>query len=373
MRFEFERKENVIGFASHAARGPGTVTIDAQNFVTSEDGELLSSRLDQISAVFLRGHLGSLRETQIENLLVIHERSGRVTVHVNELVFKAQVRPKRDVSAGDGVLLNDILDIEAVEPVGHAIPDDAGIAILVSMGWRRALLYDFWPLNDDAQPLKRELPRLLASMFTYLMFRDRLTASDVEWSALIAQRWFPFASLPHDLLRNMIEHARAGWPVDDLLPNIVAHVRGELPRMREFVKKATIFERHRTVLLQAIDAYERNDFAIVVQALFPRIEGVLRDHTTKTRSNELPDAVTTRERQELSLLWPARFRDYVSETLFAWESFANPAQVSKVTRHSVAHGVANDALFDEKSATIALLVFQHLGSIFGPTLSKAST
>jgi hypothetical protein len=53
---------------------------------------------------------------------------------------------------------------------------------------------------------------------------------------------------------------------------------------------------------------------------------------------------------DYSLTGYAWFRTYLTDTVFCFESFADPDKVSRVTRHTVAHGVANDALLNEKAA-----------------------
>ena len=372
MRFTIHTDMPHVGFALNSARAGDNAEVDAARFMTSDDGNLLVSRLSAIANTLFAGRNIGVRESQIENFLAIYHPDLRIEVIVNELSFLSKVRPKRSVEAGQPVTVDDILDIESVEATGHTIPDDAGFVFFTALGWERGLLYDFLPMHKGHVAEPRDIPKLLAGVFTQLLFRDRLTLSDAEWANLTTQRWFPFASLSHNLLGQMLNHARAGWSIDDLLPSIVEYVRGDLPVIRGYVRNNEVFARHRAVISQALDAYERREYEIVVQALLSRVEGVLREHTTlpKPKQADLAESiVASSARHPLSLMMPTRFRDYIEDTVFAYESFAVPSQVSRVTRHSVAHGVASDALFDEKAATLAVLIFQQLGYLF----AKAGT
>ena len=58
---------------------------------------------------------------------------------------------------------------------------------------------------------------------------------------------------------------------------------------------------------------------------------------------------------------PHRLGEYLEHVFFAPEDFVDPARVQNVTRHAVAHGVARDALLDEKASTLAILLIEQLG------------
>jgi hypothetical protein len=224
-----------------------------------------------------------------------------------------KMRPKRTIQKGEVVWLDDIADIETVDARGLQVPDNAGYVILFSVGWQKGLLYDFTPFHADFKLGVRHLLRRLAAAFSCLMFRDRFALSELEWVALTAQQWFPFAGLSHDLIQEMVNHVRADWSVDDLLPKIVSHVRADLPSLREFVQDNEVFRRHRVLLRQVIDAFERREYAMVTQCLFSRVEGILRDHVNVAKPSQSELSGTVEEcisRHEMSLLMPSKFRTH---------------------------------------------------------------
>jgi hypothetical protein len=164
----------------------------------------------------------------------------------------------------------------------------------------------------------------------------------------------------------MANHAREGWPIDDLLPKVVAAVKGDLPKTRALVASGPLFGRHRKVLLEALRAFEQGEYALAAAACYPRIEGILREHhairgTGKPKPAALAATATQKAGDPtLNLLLPLRFEQYLTDVFFGFEDFSDPTQVTRVTRHAVAHGVASDELLDEKAAVIGVLLVQQL-------------
>ncbi len=164
----------------------------------------------------------------------------------------------------------------------------------------------------------------------------------------------------------MAHHAREGWPLDDLLPKILGAVRNDLPKVRALITSGPLFARHRKVLIDALEAFQRGEHALAAAAIYPRIEGILREHhairgTGKPGPAALAGSATrTAGSAGVSLLLPLRFEEYLTGVFFGSEDFSDPTQVTRVTRHAVAHGVASDDLLDEKAAVIGVLLIQQL-------------
>jgi hypothetical protein len=374
MRFSITLDNPLAGFAGGYGRdGESTATIVRQ-LVTSDDGVLLLSRLEAISEAVLARIPVAQRptESQIDHLIIFAYRDSRVDVWINEPGIVLKVRPKRAMEVNQLVMYDDIADVEVARLRDLEVPDDAGYAIVFSVGWQKALLFDFSAIHPSlaGTPTSAEMPRLLGAAHAYLMFRSRFALSEQDWTTLTAQRWFPFVGLSHRLVEQMVHHLRAGWSVDDLLPEIVGHVRASLPLVRDFVISSAVFEGHRNVLLQALEAYGRGEYALAVAAMFPRVEGMLRDRIaaiggSSTKYPALAQAAGSAVTNDYSLLMPGRFTAYLRDVFFASENFGDPSSVTKVTRHAVAHGVARDELLDEKAATLGVLIVHQIGFMLG--------
>jgi hypothetical protein len=176
------------------------------------------------------------------------------------------------------VLFDDLADIAEMAPQGITIPENAGFIVMFSVGWRKALIFDFRPVLPSGTPRPWNIRQLLGGLYAYLVSRNRFILTEHEWNLLFDLKWFPFAGLPTSIIDEMVEHARAGWSVDELQSKIVTAVKQDLPSLRKFVESGDIFSRHRKILLDALSAFERGEYALAVSALFPRIEGLLREH-----------------------------------------------------------------------------------------------
>lgn len=375
MHFTFTEERRLVGFAARSARaGEERAPVVFREFVTSEDGERLVQRLDALSdALLSKAPPGErIPESQIDHLIALLHLDGRVEVWVNEHGFRAKMKPTRDVAAGEPVMRDDIAEIAAMEPIGLVFPPDAGYVVLFSVGWRKGLAFDFGPLVPAEQfppgtdRSTRDVPRLLGGLCTYLLFRNRFILSEEEWCRFFTERWFPFAGLPPRLIDAMTQHARDGWPIDELLPRVLEAVGSSLPKTKALVASGPLFERHRKVLGDALNAFERGEYQLAAAAIYPRVEGLLREHhairgTGAPNPDALAGTATYRPKAPpFSLLLPLRFKQYLTDVFFAFEDFADPTKVSHATRHAVAHGVASDEVLDAKAAVIGVLLLQQL-------------
>jgi hypothetical protein len=381
VRFAFQSQHLMIGFAARASRGgEERAPVVFREFLTSDDGDRLMGRLTEIwSALTPFAPSGSPipLESQVDHIVAVMHPDRRVEVWINEVAFAIKAKCKRDVAAGEGVLRDDIVDVAEMVPVGVQIPTGCGFAIMFSVGWRKGLVYDFGPLlpRDQMPAELREalsgkdpvaVPRLLGGLYSYLQFRSRFVLTEEDWRRLLDERWFAFSGLPAGLLDEMIQHVRAGWRLDDLLPKISSAVRGNLPRTRAMVAGVRVFARHRRLIGDALSSFERGEHQLAAAALYPVVEGLLREHHAVYGAGKAkPEALAESATQDalgsqFSLLLPLRFKEYLTKVFFGPEDFSDPAQVTRATRHAVAHGVASDDVLAEKAAIIGVLLIEQL-------------
>jgi len=139
------------GHAIDSAKPGEELRVQFREFVTSEDGDLLTSRLEGLPSDILRltGPAPSLQPSAINHMLVLVRRDKSATVYINELQILAEVQATRTVQAGEVVLGDDVADVRKLKFSGVEIPDDVGVLFVFSIGWRRALYYDFGPFAPD--------------------------------------------------------------------------------------------------------------------------------------------------------------------------------------------------------------------------------
>lgn len=353
------------GFVAASVRGPGEVPVSTAGYLSSEDGMELVHHLEQISGQFLRPHLPrTFTEAQVGSMLIVLNKDQTFEVWINQLEGIASIQAQRDIKAGEAVVMDDLADIVGFRFAGVTISDEQAYVLVFSVGWRKALLFDFTPMHHD--PVPRDLDQVFGAAYAYLAFQERMNISETEWERFFAEGWFPFTSLPDALVKKMVMHAREAWPLDDFLGDICSHVRESFSGIRRYISTSALFKDDSKVLLEALDAFDDGKFAVAASALYPRIEGILRREIARRGDQPSPAKIVavptdaSLHRHPHSLLLPARFQDYLEHVVFPGEDFSDPSKVQGVTRHSVAHGVAPQDKLDEKAAVRAILVIRHL-------------
>jgi hypothetical protein len=366
MPHKIQLDELLIGFSLNTARGGEMVRVQSSGFASSEDGTQLVEWLDGLLNPLLIKIQPPCPFSQIDHLVAVLRRDKSAVVYLNEVQFVSTVRPKRTVKAGEAVMCDDIADIGPMQMVGIDVPDDAGVVVFFSHGWRRGLFFDLSPLGKDAEARTFKLDDLLGSLWGYVLFQNRTHLADDEWAALQQHGWFPFIGLTIERVRSLVRHTAAGWDPDELLPAIADDLKERCSGIMAGAEKLPAFANHCEVIRTSIGHFRSGDYLSTSGLLYPRIEGILRDRTKllsqapSFRQKDLGEAATadpTGNRLPGSLLLPDRFRDYLRDVYFA--NF-DPNTTADVSRHSVSHGVAPEARMDLKAATLALLIVEQL-------------
>jgi len=311
-----------MGFVAKAApKGSATVEVALRGFYSSEDGESLIACLDGFSKTILDMIPPERRprESQVEHLVASIRKDGKATVYVNELTMTAKFRAKRAVAAGQPVGKDEVADIKEIELGGVELSKDAALVVILSVGWRKGVYFDFTPIAPEvASPREIDQKILLAELFTYLVFQDRFRISDEQWTELFRQGWFPFIGLTQDQLRSILTHASLKAPIDPLLDEMVDDARKHAARLRELVANHAYLVEHKETLTRGLQHFESGDYLSSATMLYPRIEGVLRQRKAEiipgkaTQETLALAAISdpTNSRHSLSLLLPQKFRRF---------------------------------------------------------------
>lgn len=373
MPFEIILKEIPAGHALLPGRSGEKVPIALQEFLSSEDGIGFIRRLEGFPNIILSRLPAKHRPPQsvIDHLLAIIRKDKTAVVYVNELNVQAEVLSKRDLTAGQPVYGDDIADIRAIKFSGIDVPPDVGVLYIFSCGWRKAIFYDFAPIQpSSSRPRAYDLSVLLGQFHAYLMFQERLKISEKAWNALFTQGWFPFISLPTNLAQELANHAEYGWNIDDLLNKISNELGTYFEKWKMKWSKSQFFKDHHEIFNTAIERYLASDYISAVSILYPRIEGIMRTYHICTRPSvsqtqkSLVDTVissadpTTHPKM---LLLPDKFHRYLTEVYFA--AF-DPSKPEGTSRHTIAHGVAPQDAFSEKASVIGFLILDQLSYYF---------
>jgi len=365
--FDLKLEKPPAGYATHAARGGEPLAVRVSGFLTSDDGEMLPTYLEGVSDFLSRIPIESRPpEGRISELLAIIQKDGAMKLYVNELKVICEVQAKGEKNVGDLVYDDDIADIRKARFEGITIPRDAGIAVVMTAGWRKGFLFDYAPFHTGKERAF-EVETALGQAYSYLMFRNRLAISEEQWEEIFRQRWFPFISLKKVSLQAMLTRAAQKWSIDELLDDIEAQVTVRCDVLKKFVSSHAMFTQHRQTILKAIEHYDKKDWLSCCHMIYPRLEGVLRTNQAK----KMPEGAPTQKglaesavhdpdgaRHTLSLLLPIRFRAYLELVYFA--NFDPRQPVEHVGRNTVSHGVVAEDKLDRKAATIGMLILDQL-------------
>jgi len=387
MPFQLQFEQRLpMGFPVEWDKESGKIRICVSEFVSSEDGDLLVSRLEGLSDMLF----GAIKPAIIIDLagvndfLAIVRPDGTGTLFMNEIECFCWMQSKRDCKKGEPVSYDDIADVHRMR-LRHAkadidVPRDAGVAFFFPVKWRRGLYYDFSPLHPGkGQPRDRDLEVIFGQYYAYLAFQERLRVTRQEMDQLIEERWFPFIALRQGTVQSMMNHLRSGRPVDELLDGIHDEVAKTLSAELEKWERNPVFDGHMPILRTGAERYHAGDYISCVSVVFPRIEGVLLAYHlleklsgSLGRSALVEAALVTNPnvQHENCLLLPQKFHTYLKTVFFARFDPKNPQEL---TRHTVTHGVTPVADFNKKGATLGFLVLSQLAYYLVPRGSATPT
>lgn len=375
--------ELLVGYTLHTVWEGEEATLVTRELVSSEDADLYQARVKGIPLVLL-SCLPKDKAKEIlpvKYMVAILRQDTTATLYLDTIPKDIDpflhITPKRALKADEPVTFDDIAEIEKVEYRGIRFPPDAGIMVIFGIGNRKGFFYDLTPLVDDKKPREFDVEKLLGNYFCYLSQQHLFKMDDDDWQFMFASRWFPFITLKAKTRQQIIEQVRARLPIDDLLPTIADEVKSNCENLRAKIKAHSVFSSHMTLLEYALNKYLEGDYIGSTAIMYQRIEGIMRSlHKlnglqTKASQKDLAAATvqarTTVDKSGILLL-PEAFRIYLDDVYFA--NF-NPNFPAILSRNSVGHGVAEQADYDHKAATIGLLIIDQI-SYFLPDESTNS-
>jgi len=154
------------------------VSISSKAYLSSEDGNDFLTHIEAVWGYFANELRPSgVQPSQVDHSLAVIDRDKTATAYLNELRQQGSVRVKRSIQAGQHVFPDDIAGVEELmfhDSGGTAIQISpaSGLVLILSVGWRKCLYYDFEALDPDTPPRSFNMPRLFGRFYQQLLFQE---------------------------------------------------------------------------------------------------------------------------------------------------------------------------------------------------------
>jgi len=197
-----------------------------------------------------------------------------------------------------------------------------------------------------------------------------------NFNAMIQDGWFPFVALIGDGIDEIRTYYQEGEKHPSIMEKLILSF--DESRLTEMVSRwwsNSLFNSKKRILQAGIKSYLKNDdegYINAVKNLATELEGIIRvsyikDLNRKPSTKELIEYITNRGRDKFSsigsLCFPDKFLDYLSNYIF--RSFDVQTGQIPESRHSVAHGVAQDGVYSQEFALKLILTLDNIYFFLG--------
>ena len=317
-------------------------------------------------------------------LLVVIHADLRADLYINDFAVSVEIRPKRDIKAGEVVTLGDVADLRKVTFPDIEIKETDKVIYCFKVGWRFGLFFDltprFQPVGTptpitveklDVEKMELSIGELRLHLSFYHIYK--ILESDAHFNEMMKSGWFPFVEIIAGEYKELSEvyknkfdfEARTKAIVDSFSKDRIKKITDKWWNKEAFAKKKILIEA-------GINAYLQNNqsgFVNCIKNLWTEIEGILRDlyyvETGKgnnVKSNDLISYIIEKGKissgSEYSLLLPLPFLKYLQEVVFP--NFNVEAGKVVMSRHTSSHGVADAKQYTKDRALQLILILDQI-------------
>jgi hypothetical protein len=355
---------------SYAAPGE-TVTFVTKMFISS-----LEDNFPMIATNLLSSVLHFDPASSLNSLLVLIKPDNKGYIY-QKFPFGTQVIVKRAIEAHRFIFKKDVADIISVffsDEIIDLNPEDGDRIIwLFRENWNFGLFFDF------SRELKKE--KILKDMglfyrrLSYLSEYNFLEKS-ANFDAMIQDGWFPFVTLIGDGIDDLRTYYEEGEKHPSILQELISSfTESRLTDITSRWWSNQLFNSKKNILQAGINSYLKNEeggYINAVKNLVTELEGIIRvsyirdlDKTPTTK--DLVKYITEKGKDKFSsigsLCFPDKFLDYLSNYIF--RPFNVQAGQMPESRHSVAHGVAQDEVYSQEFALKLILTLDNIYFFLG--------
>lgn len=381
MHFHFDKIQDLAGFAVENGKGKETIAVLARASLTSDEPDFYQYS-EHISNIFL-----SKKQIQIDGVyqfLVLIHSDLSADLYVNDFPVSMEIKAKRDLGAGETVMLDDVADIRKVKFTEIEVKDTDKIIYCFKIGWRFGLFFD---LSSRVQPpdapepipvekLDIEKTELaLGELRRYLTFYHiyKVLESETQFSEMMKDGWFPFVEILSGEYKNLSRAYQDKFDFENKVKTIVdSFGEDRIKKITNKWWKNKIFSDKRALIEAGINAYLQNDqdgFVNCIKNLSTEVEGILRkvyhSETGKGDGVKSPDLINhivekgkISSGSDYSLLLPLPFLEYLQNVVFA--NFNVESGKVDMSRNASSHGVAEIQQYTKDRALQLILILDQI-------------
>jgi hypothetical protein len=350
--------------ASHGFNGE-PIQVETEGFYTTNDGSKFIELVEMLSEHLLSSRLHT---STVDHLLFFLNRKNEGVLYLNELKFIQTITYGKDIQKGEAVLEDHIVDVHRLELVGAdgspvAVPDDCGVILLFSVGWRKGLYFNFQPLPGPNGNVS-DYPSRFGRVYGQLQFQEKTNLDEQQWKQLSEWGWFPFSCLTKSELREIGSWSRQNRFPPDVFTKICQNFKARLLSRVENWKRRPELDVHKDFIDRAVEAYLKDDYLGTITFLYPRIEGLMWEKTKAWSKQTTLVEIWVKDQEPASLLLPARFKEYLLTVYF--KKFDLPKNEVPLSRHTVGHGFSRASDYTFENATLTFMVFDQMYQFLPP-------
>ncbi|MEA5447967.1 hypothetical protein VB780_05260 [Leptolyngbya sp. CCNP1308] len=351
---------------------PGKEVKIIQKMFTSSLDEHFSLHATQLLSPILGTDPGSF----LNSLLVLIEPNNKAYVY-EKFPFGVTAIPKTPVEPYRAVFKNNLADITAVffqDIVIDLNPKDGDrIVWLFRENWHFGLFFDLSG-NLNSRSTLNEMGacyRRLAYLSEYLFLEN-----SSNFKQMVEDGWFPFVAIISDGMEKVQLYYQEGGKYPSILQELIDSFNEQ--RILALISnwwQNSLFARNRKIIQAGINSYLTNTedgYISAVKIFSTELEGIIRiayhqDFNKKPKFRELKEYISNKGKSKFSslgsLCFPDKFLDYLNDYIF--RDFDVQVGYAPESRHSVAHGVAQDNIYTQEFALKLLLTLDNIYFFLG--------
>lgn len=365
--FQLKLKTDILGVSLSSGNKDDELKVARRGFFTDYDNESLFVILQQLSNLFLNEW--TLKEkksvSHIRNCLIFINANKEASIHINCPTF-IEIVSKKAIEKNDPVFKKDIADVRKMDFQGIELQSTCAVIYIFSVGWRRGLYFDFLPIDSEKEYTTGDLSTIFASLYSYLQFPEIHRLEPEIKNKIFEKGWFPFIRIIGNYFEKLYTSIKENLDTYDLELEIAESFNEEsLIEMKDTWLKKDPYNKHQRLIDKGIERYLAGDYISTISILYPRIEGIMRymclGEKGKVTSKNLAQKITLEAKGksiEYGLFLPDDFNEYLTKVYF--QSFDLETGEVNLSRHSLAHGVADEESFSKIKAIQGILILDQI-------------